>query len=104
LQVNVKVKDIVTIHTDENGRLDQPMIEVTLEVNKVGETEKREIKFGEMLSTIADMDNIQLKDHVEMLVLSYTSTAYKGQEELNPETRDWARIDQAIGKEFIVEV
>jgi len=104
VQVNVKVKDIVTVHTDENGRLDQPLIEVTLEVNKVGETEKHEIKFSEMLSTIADMDNAQLKDHVEMLVQSYTRTAYKGQQELNSETRDWARMDQAIGKEFVVEI
>lgn len=104
MQVNVKVKDIVMIHTDENGRLDQPLIEVTLEVNKVGETEKREIKFSEMLSTIADMDNAQLRDHVEMLVQSYARSAYKGHQELDPETRDWARTDQAIGKEFVVEV
>jgi len=104
MQVNVKVKDIITVHTDENGRLDQPLIEVTLEVNKVGETEKREIKFSEMLSTIADMDNAQLMDHVEMLVQSYARTAYKGQQELDTETGDWARTDQAIGKEFVIEV
>ena len=104
MQVNVKVKDIVTVHTDTDGRLDQPLIEVVLEVNKVGQTEKREIKFSEMLSTIAGMDNAHLIEHVEMLVQSYARTAYKGQQELDPETGHWARTDQAIGREFVVEV
>lgn len=104
MQVNVKVKDIQTIHTHGGGKLDQPMIEVTLECNKVGETEKHEIKFSEMLSTIADMSNIQLIGYVQMLIESYTKTAFKGQQELDPKTGNWVRMDKALGQEFVVEV
>ncbi len=104
VQVNVKIADVKTIHTATEKRLDQPLIEVTLEVNKVGETEKYEIKFSEMLSNIAGKTNPELLEMIEMLVLSYVQTAYRGQAELDTETGVWKRTSLAIGKEFIVEV
>lgn len=104
VQVNVKIADVKTIHTHSGSRLDQPMIEVTLEINKVGEPEKYEIKFSEMLSNIADKTNQELLDMLEMLVGSYVKTAYKGQESLDTETGEWKRRSQAIGKEYIIEL
>lgn len=104
MKVNVKIKDVVTIHTTEGKRLDQPLIEVTLEANKVGETEKYEIKFSEMLSNLAGMTNEELLDYIEGLVQSYARTAYKGQQALDPVTRDWDKTSLAVGREFIVEV
>lgn len=103
-QVNVKVKDIITIHTSSGGRLDQPMIEVMLEVNKVGETEKYEIKFSEMLSNLASMTPSDLQVYVQKIVEAYVETAYKGQQTLDPGTGDWEKQAQYIGKEFTVEI
>ncbi|MBA7576331.1 hypothetical protein ES708_18170 [subsurface metagenome] len=103
-QVNVKIKDIQTIHTNTKKRLAQPLIEVTLECNKVGQTEKHEIKFSEMLSNLADKTNEELLDFVERLVRSYVETAYKSQRAIDPGTGDWNKTSLAVGKELIVEV
>lgn len=104
VQVNVKIADVKTIHTTGGNRLNQPMIEVTLEINKIGETDKYEIKFSEMLSNIADKTNQELLDMLEMLVGAYVRTAYKGQQSLDSETGEWKRAAQAIGKEYIIEI
>jgi hypothetical protein len=104
MQVRVKIKDIKTIHTDSGGRLDQPMIEVTLECNKVGAAEKHEIKFTEQLSNLAGMTDAQLRNYCQMLVEAYTKSAYKGQQELHPDTKDWNKQAQYIGQEFTIDV
>ncbi len=104
VQVNVRVADVKTIHTDNGNRVDQPLIEVTLEVNKVGETEKYEIKFTEILSKIAYMTNLELLELVENLVHAYVRTAYRGRSEIDPETGEWIKASLVIDKTFIVEV
>lgn len=104
MQVKVKIKDIKTIHTDTAGRLDQPMIEVSLECNKVGAAEKYEIKFSEQLSNLAGMTDAELRDYCQMLVESYAKTAYKGQQGLDPVTKNWVKQAQYIGQEFTVDV
>ena len=103
-QINVKIKDIVTIHTAKENRLDQPLIDVTLECNKAGETEKHEIKFSEMLSNLADMTSEELLDYVEQLVRSYAETAYKGNQAFDPVTGNWDKTSLVMGREFTVEV
>ncbi len=104
MQVKVKIKDIRTIHTNEGGRLDQPMIEVTLECNKVGVAEKYELKFSEQLANLAGMSDVQLRNYCQMLVESYAKTAYKGQQQLDPLTKDWNQQANYIGQEFTVDV
>jgi len=104
MQVKVKVKDIQTIHTDGGGRLDQPMIEVTLECNKVGEATKYEVKFSEQLANLAGMSDAQLLGYCQMLAESYAKTAYKGQQQLDPVTKNWKKQNDYIGQEFTVDI
>ncbi len=104
MQVHIKIKDIRTIHTDGGGRLDQPMIEVTLQCNKVGETNIYEVKFSEQLANFADMSDVQLVDYCTTLVKSYAQTAYKGQRQLDGVSRNWNKQSQYIGQEFTVDV
>jgi len=104
VQVNVLVKDVKTIHTHHGGRLDQPLVEVTLEVNKAGETEKHELKFTEMLYNLAGMTEQELMDKVESLVTAYVMSAYRGQGEVDSATGEWKEKAKIIGRTFVVDV
>lgn len=103
MEVNVKIKSIETIHTNVGSRLDQPMINVVLEVNKVGSDDKYEITFSEMLSNMSGKTDAELNDFVTNMVTSYVKTAYKGQQELAGD-KEWKKQKTYIGKQFVITV
>ena len=103
MQIEVKIKNIQTIHTDTDGRLDQPMIDVTLECNELGEVDKYEIKFSEQLSSFDGMNDAQILEHFQMLVDSYVKNAYKGQGQLDV-GQNWNKQSQYLDMELTVDV
>jgi hypothetical protein len=102
--INVLIKAITTIHTNAGSRLDQPMVEVTLECNKAGDTDKYEIKFTEMCSNLVGMSDADLLANITALVGSYIKTAYAGQQILDGTTHDWVKQTQYIGKTLSITI
>lgn len=101
MRVNVQIKNVVTINTDEGLRENQPMVEITLEVRK-GAQAPREIKFTEMLSTMDGMDALQIADHMAMLIEDYVKTAIKGQAALAG--REWVEKSRLIGGKYTFDI
>lgn len=103
MQVTATLKNIITIHTGtETSKADQPMIEVTLEMNDG--TNTQEIKFTEMLSNLAGMDEAAVMDYFQDILADYVGTAYKGQQALEPVSGDWKHAKTLEGRQFIIEV
>jgi len=107
MKVEAKITDIKTKHTGGDGREDQPALEITLEVTKVDGKDKAEptkIRFSELLSNIADMDNAALNSYFEQQIMAYMDTAFKGQKVVDKTTQEWKHTSAFLGKKYTIEV
>jgi hypothetical protein len=99
--VNVKISDVKTIHTNDRTKVDQPIVEFTLEL--MIDNEKKELKFTEMLCNLADLDSKQLLEHLNGHIQDYVRTAYKGRDEINSQG-NWDKTANIIGKTYTITV
>jgi len=102
--IEVTIKNVETFHTDEGSRIDQPGIAVTLAVKKAGDIRQSEIVFTELLSNLFGMTDAELLAWIENAVNSYVKTSYKGTEQLDSETGEWAKAAVIVGKTFTLDI
>jgi len=106
MEVQVKVIDVKTIHTntdvDTKDMADQPMIEVTLETTVSGKTEQ--IKFTEVLSNIAHLNRQGIKNYFKSVITNYVQMAYAGQRAVDSVSKEWLDKDAILGLQFTLDI
>jgi hypothetical protein len=100
--IQAKISDVKTIHTNEGARADQPLVEFTLEMTI--DKEKKELKFTEMLCNLANLDSESLSNLLESHIKNYVETAFGWAESIEPKTGDWSRAKDLIGKTYTINI
>ena len=100
MEVEVSIKSVVTRHNPQPDGLDNPLIDVTFEVNKTGSAVKHELLYCHQLSDFVGKTDQQILSWFKAIAKEVISQALAGQETLDPDTSEWKRLDVILGQTF----
>lgn len=99
MKVSARIKDIITLNTDDGNMENQPMVEITLAITKGGANEETEIKFTEMLSNLSDLSSSEVAEYMSKVIKEYIMVALKGQKDLD-EKKEWKAKDRLLNQKY----
>lgn len=98
MQYRIKIMGIKTIHTDTENKANQPLVEITADM------EGKQFVFSEMISNLAGLSVEELDAAMTQLLTEYAKTIVKASSGIDKVTKKWVGTEKLLNKEYNVDI